>query len=338
MSRLGSKMAFSQAVEEIWESHQVAVAESTLRYTTYRHGRAAEAVVRQEVERLEKEAPAVAAQPEKLVISVDGAFVPLVGGEWREVKSVAIGQVSQEWSAKEQEMGAKTTELSYFSRSYRVREFERAALAELYHRGLTQAQTVIAINDGAPWIQGFIDYHAPQAVRIIDFAHTQSYLAQAGKAVWGEDSPHFPPWYAAACHRLKHKPIQHTLANLRLLQPKAQSDEQSAQLDTAIFYIHSRQEMMDYPRFRRLGYPLGSGSVESGHKVVAHARLKGPGMRWAPHHVDPLLALRNLLANNKSLPSIINSPNAAAHARLSFLHNPSLLLPFRPKACYPLTI
>ncbi|MCY0877811.1 MAG: hypothetical protein OWU84_02540 [Firmicutes bacterium] len=37
---------------------------------------------------------------------------------------------------------------------------------------------------------------------------------------------------------------------------------------------------MDYPRYRRLGLPLGSGTVESAGKVVWKPRLSQGGMRW----------------------------------------------------------
>ena len=70
-------------------------------------------------------------------------------------------------------------------------------------------------------------------------------------------------------------------------------------LDRALRYLQKRETMIDYPYFRQRGYPIGSGSVESGHKQVVHRRLKGAGMRWAPQHVDPLLALRDLLCNDR---------------------------------------
>lgn len=292
-------MPFEQALEEVWDSRRIHLSEGCVRQTTYRHGQAAERVQRVEVERLEKEAPAATAQPGRLLLSADGAFIPLVNGEWREAKSVAVGEVESQWRAEKGEIMVKTRDLSYFSRSYRVREFERFALAELHRRGIDNADTVIAVNDGADWIQNFIDYHCPQAVRIIDFAHVQEYLSQAGKAIWGEGTPLYEQWYQAACHRLKHKPPEQTVANLRLLQQKAQTDEQVAEVDSALFYIQKRQEMIDYPHFRHLEYPIGSGCVESGHKVVAHSRLKGAGMRWAPQHVDPMLSLRNLVCNQR---------------------------------------
>lgn len=297
--RLGSKMPFREAVEEVASSHHTAVSEPTCRRLTYRSGRAAEAVVRSTVEQLEREAPDPAATPEAIQISADGSLIHLTTGEWREVKSVAVGEFASDERQKAGEQGVKATNVSYFTRSYKAREFERYALGELHHRGLERAKTVVAVNDGAEWIQSFIDYHCPQAVRIIDFAHALGYIADAGKAIWGEGSAAFKNWFERMAHQLKHDPPQRTVADLRLLQPKAKTDEQAATLDQAIHYLQRRLEMIDYPFFQKRGYPIGSGSVESGHKVVVQRRLKGAGMRWAEDHVDPLLALRDLVCNDR---------------------------------------
>ncbi len=297
MTRLGSKLPFREAAEEVWYSHRVRVNEASLRQITHRHGAAAEALIRQEVETLERDAPDASANPQNLLISVDGAFVQLTSGEWREVKSLAVGEFSTEWEPGTWNSRVKTSQLSYFSRSYPAREFERYALAELHRRGVENARRVVAVNDGAEWIQGFLDYHCPKATRVIDFAHAAGYVAQAGKAVWQEESQTFQDWFTSACHGLKHNPPQETIANLHLIIPKAKSDTQASLIDGAIFYLQSRLHMLDYAHFRHCGYPIGSGCVESGHKVVVQQRMKGAGMRWAEHHLDPMLSLRNLVCN-----------------------------------------
>ena len=56
---------------------------------------------------------------------------------------------------------------------------------------------------------------------------------------------------------------------------------------------------MQYPTFQAAGYPIGSGSVESAHKVVVAPRMNGAGMRWAREHVNPMLALRNAVCNDR---------------------------------------
>lgn len=299
MTRLGSRLPFREAAKEVWYSQRTQVCEATVRRLTHHHGAAAEELVRQEVGMLMRDAPEPPVSPQQLLVSADGSFVHLTSGEWREVKSMAVGEFATEWTPGSWKSQVKTRHLSYFTRSYAVREFEEVAWAELHRRGLEKAQTVVAVNDGAAWIQSFLDYHCPTAVRILDFAHAAGYVAQAGKAVWEEDSRHFKGWFAAACHRLKHRPPQETMASLGLLQPKTKSDEKAAQLDGALFYLQTRLPMLDYAHFRRRGYPIGSGCVESGHKVVVQSRMKGAGMRWAEHHLDPMLSLRDLLCNDR---------------------------------------
>jgi hypothetical protein len=292
-------MPFDEVVAEVARHYQVTVSEATVRRATYESGQAAEALVEEEVVRREQGSVTAPVCENHMIVSADGTMIGLANGEWREVKSVVVGEFSAKWDEASNERQVTTEKLSYFSRSYRVREFERQALAELHGRGVTEAKTVVAVNDGAEWIQSFIDYHCPQAVRIIDFSHTLEYIADAGKAVWGEGTPQFEPWYARMAHQLKSRPPAQTVAELRLLQPKAKTDEQQAILDRAIFYIQTRLTMMDYPHFRTKGYPIGSGSVESSHKFVVHKRLKQAGMRWAEQHVDPMLSLRNLLCNDR---------------------------------------
>lgn len=90
-----------------------------------------------------------------------------------------------------------------------------------------------------------------------------------------------------------------TVANLRLLLAKAKTVEAEAKVDSAIFYIQNRLQMMDYPHFRKRGYLIGSGNVESGHKVVVQRRMKGAGMRWAEENVDSMLALRSAVCNRR---------------------------------------
>ena len=316
MTRLGAKMPFEQAVEEVWRSQRTKVKEGTLRATTYRHGEAAEAIERAKVEQLEKEAltsrPAAKAEAatqnqeqsattsgKKMFVSSDGSFVHLRNGDWYEVKSMVVGEFASRWHAKKSKIEVKTSDLSYFSRSYRVREFERYALAELERRGVEQAQKVITVNDGATWIENFNSYHIPQAISILDFTHALNHIADAGKLVLGEANPQFSAWLQEMASQLKHKPPAETLNTLALLKKQLTDEEKIAAFEMEYRYLETRLKQIDYPHFRAQQYPIGSGSVESGHKVVVQSRMKQAGMRWAKAHIDPLLALRNLVCNQR---------------------------------------
>ena len=172
------------------------VSAATVRRTTEKAGAVYEGVQTTAVERIEQELPATPPGPRVQLLSVDGAMVPLQHGEWAEVKTLALGVVS----APVQEQGewvVHTEELSYFSRLTDAETFGRLALVETHRRGTETAQTGCAVSDGAEWIQGFVDLHRPDAVRILDFPPALGYVAQAGHAVYGEDTTAFTKWFAA---------------------------------------------------------------------------------------------------------------------------------------------
>jgi hypothetical protein len=292
-------MPFEQAVEEVWFSQKTRVEESTLRGHTHRYGKIAEEIAEAEAARIEKEMPESAGRPEKILVSVDGAFIHLTSGEWREVKTMVVGEIETEWEEEKEEKQVKTRNISYFSHSCRIREFERLALAELQRRGVFNAEEVVTVNDGADWTQSFADYHFPQATRVLDFRHATDYLVTAGQAALGEGTAPFKSWLERMTHQLKHDPPQQTLDDIRLLPTATLAEASLAVIDQAYHYLDKRKTMIDYAHFRERGWPIGSGSVESSHKVVVHSRLKQAGMRWAQQHVDPMLALRNLICNDR---------------------------------------
>ena len=235
-------------------------------------------------------------------MSTDGALVPLVHGEWAEVKTVAIGAI-QPPVIENGETVIHTTELSYFSRLAEAETFTRLATVETHRRGTERAETVCAVNDGAEWIQGFIDVQRHDAVRILDFSHAAGYVAQVGQAVLGEGTPEFKTWLDTTLHELKHDSPDKVLQTLRDMQHEleggAASPETLDHVRTAVQYLEKRRAQMDYARFQTAGYPIGSGSVESGNKVVVEARLKGAGMHWARPHVNPMVALRDVLCSDR---------------------------------------
>jgi len=64
-------------------------------------------------------------------------------------------------------------------------------------------------------------------------------------------------------------------------------------------YLCKRLPLMQYPRFQRQGWPLGSGMVESANKLVVQARLKGAGRHWESAHVNPMVAQRAAVCSER---------------------------------------
>jgi hypothetical protein len=297
ITRLGSRMSYGEARQELALLWKVKLSTGSVRQATLRHGYVADTLIQEEVARLEATAPEPTAQPEQMVMCIDGAMVQVTGGEWREVKTMALGEFQSHWDARQRQVVTQTTRLSYFSRVDTAERFSRLALAEWQRRGGDKAHTVVAVQDGATWIQGVIDYHCPQATRVIDFAHAQGYIAVVGRALYGPETDAFGQWYGRMSRQLGHQPPQRTVGQLRLLQRQHPDHPESQSIELAIRYLENRLPMIDYPHFRRQQIPIGSGIVESGHKVVMQKRMKQAGMRWAEASLNPMLAWRVALCN-----------------------------------------
>lgn len=295
LTRLGAWMPFERAAREFTYFTRTDVSRPTAERVTETAGAAYVAVQTAEVERLEKELPPAPPGPAQQFLSVDGANVPLVGGEWAEVKTLAIGEVLPPVQRKG-ELVIETHHLSYFSRLTDSDTFQRLALVETHRRGVEKAGQVGAVTDGAEWIQKFIDFHRRDARRILDFPHAAEHIALIGKAVWGEGTDATQAWLATQLHRLKHDGPALVLAELRGLVAERSNQ---ADLNEALTYLEKREPHMQYPAFQAAGWPIGDGAVESGNKLVVEARLKGSGMHWARPHVNPMLALRNIACNDR---------------------------------------
>jgi len=293
--RLGTWMPFERAAKEFKHFRRTDVSRPTVERTTEAAGAAYVQIQEQEVERLERETPVPPAGPAKQFLSVDGAFVPLVGGEWGEVKTMVIGEVLPPVQRRG-EMVVETRNLSYFSRLVDSDTFQRLALVETHRRGVESAGQVGAVTDGAEWIQSFVDFHRPDALRILDFPHAGEHVAKIGQAKFGEGTPEVMAWLPQQLHQLKHTGPAAVLTELRLLVEGLPS---SANLTEPLTYLEKREALMQYPLFQAAGWPIGDGAVESGNKLVVEARLKGSGMHWARPHVNPMLALRNVACNDR---------------------------------------
>jgi hypothetical protein len=261
------------------------------------------------------------------MMSLDGAFVQVVGGDWKEVKTLAVGVVEKPKEEKG-ELVIHTRKLSYFSRMSDISRFEKQALVEVFERGVEKAGKVCAVTDGADWIQGFVDLHRADAVRILDMAHAKERISDVATAIAeqglvlellnkqehpaekGKDDAEKKrvqiAWVEGLAKELKTGDPDAVLEEMQQLRAALERRGISSGVEAiskSINYLQERRPMIEYAQFQALGYPIGSGCVESANKLVVEARMKGAGMRWGPEHVDPMLALRNVACNDRWTPS-----------------------------------
>ena len=334
--RLAAWMPFGKAAEILEDFMGVHVSPIVSQKYTENAGAAYVQLQAEAVERLEKGMDPAEKGADKLQISADGAMVPLVHGIWAEVKTLVVGEV-QPVVEENGERVVHTRNLSYFSRKVNADAFQRLALVEVHRRGVEQASEVAAIMDGAEWEQGFTDYHCPRATRILDFPHAAEHINEIGEYLYGEHTPESRAWLSERLHRLKHEGPDELLLELNNLQNQYPQVEA---ISGNLAYLEKRKEQLQYPQFQAQGWPIGSGIVESGNKLVVEARLKGSGMHWAEDHVDPMLALRNIICSDRwkdAWPKIEDRLRQQSRLRRSKLHQSRIAVsPISPAPEKPL--
>jgi hypothetical protein len=287
--------SFGKATAEFAYWTQVDVHRTTAARITEAAGTTAVALQTQATEHILHTVPLPACGPDQVVLSVDAAMVPLVHGQWAEVRTLAVGQPRLTTNTDGQ-AEVQTTALSYFSRLTNSTRFGELATLEIHRRGVETATRVGAVVDGAEWCQTFIDLHAPQAVRILDFPQAAEYIEAIGQTAGAGGPLLAAAMRTSLCHDLKHSGPTSVVAHLQRTAAEAGYPAETA---TQLAYLEKRREQMDYPGFRAEQWPIGSGMVESANKLVVEERMKGAGMHWAEGNVNPLLALRNAICNDR---------------------------------------
>jgi hypothetical protein len=180
-----------------------------------------------------------------------------------------------------------------------------------------------------------VDYQRPDAVRVPDWGHATEHLSAGAQAVLRAGTTETSEWLSVQLHELKHGDSEQVLKALRGLRDgllvhggapgggegcqgasggqeavRAPGDEEVLTIvpgreqdfkvvSEHLEYLEKRRDQTRYAEFIAAGPPIGSGIVESANKLVVEARLKGAGMHWERDHVNPMVALRNVVCSDR---------------------------------------
>jgi hypothetical protein len=164
--------------------------------------------------------------------------------------------------------------------------------------GFFDADQKLAVIDGGPWIINQIKAQSlPVTAVCLDFYHLAENVHRARRTCFGEDDPAGRQWAGQTLHIAKHQgygPLRDHLLRWRGTL-RALAKRKSA--DLLIHYVSDRRQMIDYPRFIKQQWQIGSGPTESQCKTVPR-RVKGRGQRWDADHAEAIMALEALEQSN----------------------------------------
>jgi hypothetical protein len=159
--------------------------------------------------------------------------------------------------------------------------------------GMTQQTEIIGVADGGIGLSEELKRQFPSMVFILDRSHLKDHLYETAEAL-GIKQKDRPGWVESRVRAISDGNVEAVLKELEEENDK----NPNKRLKRLIGYINRFYDALDYDNFKSMGYPIGSGEIESAHKSIPQKRLKIPGASWHADSIDPMLALRILRADD----------------------------------------
>ena len=211
-------------------------------------------------------------------VGIDGGMVNIRDEGWKELKVGGIGTLSPPWELDEAHP-ARSHALHYTACLGGVDDFAPVLWQLAMQQQVPYAGQVAVTADGAAWIWRLSADLFPCSTQIVDWYHASQQAAALAQARFPDDPAAAQRWYSTLKHDLWQGEGWKVIA-----------EAQAAGLSANYFVDH--QHRMDYPAYRAAGYPLGSGTTESGVKQYKQ-RLCAAGMRWSRPNLNRMIVLRS---------------------------------------------
>ena len=300
VSLLAAMLGSLDEARDVLAQRGVALDIKTLRLIAYRY--AARARIVQQVENTEFDATV---SGRRVVISTDGGRIRLretkrgpktkkgrrrYTGAWREPKVLIIYVVDAE--------GKREASFApWIDATLKGPDAVFALLRTYLHRlQITQADRVLFVADGAPWIWKRVPLlvqalglAAEQVHECLDFYHAAEHLGKVAALRKDWSAKARSRWRTQQRRYLLRGEIERVIAAVRDLCRGRNSKAMRAQRD----YFIKNQSRMAYAKLLAMKLPIGSGAIESTVRRVVNLRLKGASIFWCRAHAEAILLLRS---------------------------------------------
>ena len=240
----------------------------------------------------EYEMPALASPIATVVVSLDGAMIPMADSEgYREAMAGTLSFYDYEGERQHTIYLAAAPE--YGKNEFKQRlEREIARAKERFPDAL-----YLGIADGAASNWNFLEQHTDR--QLIDFFHATEYVGKIARALYPQrrDEDKRAHWQHEHCKKLKSDPdvLDVLIDEAARLSPRRILSQQVRDgVISAWTYFTNHRHQMDYPGFLSEGLPIGSGVTEAACKTLVKQRLCASGMRWKNKGAKVVLSLRAL--------------------------------------------
>jgi hypothetical protein len=234
----------------------------------------------------------------RMCVTTDGGSVHTTEG-WRDAKLMVTYPLDAE--------GRKKGQASYAGTLHYQEDYADLLWQLMERTDASRAEELVWLGDGASWVWAQQATVAPHAVGIVDFRHASERLWAVGRVLHADPGQEraAKQWGKRWIKNLYNGKVAALLKELAKHRPKvgdppeecADDDPRKVFADAQRYFANNAHRM-DYKRYRQLGYPIGSGVVESACRHVVSVRMKRTAaMAWHEDNAEAMLQLRCLSAS-----------------------------------------
>ena len=159
----------------------------------------------------------------------------------------------------------------------------------------------VVLMDGALGLWAIISQAlgAIEYVGILDIIHVIEYLWLAANTLYGENNAKTKKWVYNRLVAILQGRVGKVIGGLKQSIAKGKlSQRKINSLRIVIRYFENHRKWMKYDQYLRLGYPIGTGVVESSCGHTVKKRMEGTGRRWSIEGAEATLLLRSIYTSN----------------------------------------
>lgn len=222
----------------------------------------------------------LAERPKRLYGSMDAAKVHIRKENedpWRDLKIGAwFTTIAKPPQNPDEGWQVEAQDMSYYCDILPAQEFGDLLWATGCQHQAQLAEELIFLGDGAEWIWNLVSHYYPQAIQIVDWFHATEYFAPIANAAFSDENQRLE-WISQVRSNLWHGELDLVIHDCQFFGKHPQAGIAARK---AVTYFTNNQHRMDYPTYRKNGYQIGSGTIESACKQIVTHRLKVSGAIW----------------------------------------------------------
>lgn len=223
-------------------------------------------------------------------IMPDGSMIYTIEEGWKEIK---VGRIFHaEDVIKIQENRSHITDSLYVCHVGEHKTFfdKLEIYSECY-------RNKICVADGAKWIWNWATDTYPDMIQILDFFHAMEKLGAYAAIEYKDNPKQQTKWIERQKKILLTDKVVQVIKNITLQLP-GNKDALKAKEQLLCYYKNNQMRMM-YGTYKKKGYIIGSGAIESAHRNVVQQRLKLSGQRWSINGAQYIVNLRAYKKSNR---------------------------------------